>query len=332
MSRSNERRRGSGAQSLRRRSYVVKDPWLFSYCDQVDTRAIDIDVLLVPVRELMAASTSRVLQERISMAEEVPWSTLPTSDVHGVVAGGAIYSLDPVDEARLLGFHRLIHWAIVRSIPLILLEFPRIVVDAEYLVDTLWPWLGEHCTRDHALAAFAAVADPDQLRIEGSEKPKETAGAALVDSEELDRAALRVLLAERVAALEAARGELAGAVSRLVEAERRVAESESRLDEGERRAAETERNLASGPLPAAQDALARESSRSPWPRGTCVRRRPKWRRCARRGAGGSPTRCARSERAVEAAPGAGRRRSAESPVAQRARSPTASSRLRLRRR
>jgi hypothetical protein len=244
--------------------YVVKDPWLFAYCDQVDRRAIDIDVLLVPIRELMAASTSRVLQERITMAEEDPWSALPASEVHGAVAGGTVYSLDPVDEARLLavGFHRLIHWAIAGGIPLILLEFPRIVLDPEYLVDTLWPWLGEHCSRDHALAAFAAVADPDQLRVEGDEQTSEDGvGAARPgDPEELDRAALKVLLAERDLALAAAREDAAETRVRLAEAERRLAETEQRRDEGERRATESERNLATT-LATAQDAVARESHR-----------------------------------------------------------------------
>ena len=151
--------------------YVVKDPWFFTYCDGVDDLDIGIDVLLVPIRDLWAASTSRILQERVAMVEEDPWSTLPVSSVHGAVAGGAVYSLDPVDQARILavGFHRLIHWATTRGIPLILLDFPRIVNDGEYLVDTLWPWLGQHCERGHAMAAFAAVADPDQVRIAESE-------------------------------------------------------------------------------------------------------------------------------------------------------------------
>jgi hypothetical protein len=260
----NERARAGLEHSLfdEAAPYVVKDPWLFSYCDQLDEQQIGIDVLLVPVRELMAASTSRVLQERITMAEESPWSTLPPSEVHGAVAGGAVYSLDPVDEARLLavGFHRLIHWATASGIPLILLEFPRIVQDADYLVDTLWPWLGAHCQRDQALAAFAAVADPEMVRVDGSETAEPEVEAGAIDPDSLDRAALKTLLAERDAALAGLRGELAAAEVRLAEAESRVVETHARLAEDGQRAAEREQRLG-GAVEASQELLGEQTAK-----------------------------------------------------------------------
>jgi hypothetical protein len=242
--------------------YVVKDPWLFAYCDQVDEQKVGIDVLLVPVRELMAASTSRVLQERITMAEESPWTTLPPSEVHGAVAGGAVYSLDPVDEARLLavGFHRLIHWATARGIPLILLEFPRIVQDAAYLVDTLWPWLGTRCERDQALAAFAAVADPEKVRVDWFEASEPEAKAGPLDPDSLDRAALKTLLAERDAALAAVRGELAGAEVRLAEVESRAHEAGARLADDGQQAIERQQRL-EAELEALQELLAEQTAK-----------------------------------------------------------------------
>ena len=191
-----------------RAPYVVKDPWLFAYCDQIDPDEVEVEALLVPIRDLTAAATSRILQERIAMADSY-WSDLPPSDVHGLVAGGAVYSLDPVDEARILavGFHRLILWATARQIPLFLLEFPRIVTDAEYLVDTLWPWLGSRCDRERAMCAFASVADRDLVRVDGTQvsSPAERASEA----ENLDRAAMSYLLKEREANLRAARDKVA---------------------------------------------------------------------------------------------------------------------------
>ena len=141
--------------------YIVKDPWLFAYCDQIDPAQIEVEALLVPVRDLAATATSRILQERITMADSF-WADLPASDVHGMVAGGAVYSLDPLDEARILavGFHRLILWATARQIPLFLLEFPRIVKDGDYLIDTLWPWLGDHCEKDHAVIGLRLCSRP----------------------------------------------------------------------------------------------------------------------------------------------------------------------------
>ncbi len=248
--------------------YVVKDPWFFAYCDELDENDVGVDVLLVPVRELMAASTSRVLQERIAMAEETQWSALAaSSDVHGAVAGGAVYSLDPVDQARLLavGFHRLVHWATARRVPLIFLEFPRIVHDGEYLVETLWPWLGEHCQRDRALAAFAAVADPAQVRVRAAALGDHGVQAtdrvlAAADAEVLDRTALKALLAERDDAFRAALEDLGAVRHQLAAMQGQLAETQTRLASSERRATETERNLGAT-LAASQDMLNRESHR-----------------------------------------------------------------------
>jgi hypothetical protein len=244
--------------------YVVKDPWLFAYCDQIDPGAIEVEALLVPVRELAAAATSRILQERIAMADSF-WSDLPASDVHGVIAGGAVYSLDPVDEARILavGFHRLILWATVRRIPLFLVEFPRIVNDGEYLIDTLWPWLGAHCERDRAMRAFTSVADPDLVRVEGALPPGPEGRRA--DAEQLDRAAMNVLLKEREALLSVMRDELALTQQRLTEAEQRLGDAERHLAEtqvrfaaSEREASEREELLASR-VATAESALAQRS-------------------------------------------------------------------------
>ena len=224
--------------------YIVKDPWLFAYCDQIDPAQIEVEALLVPVRDLAATATSRILQERITMADSF-WADLPASDVHGMVAGGAVYSLDPLDEARILavGFHRLILWATARQIPLFLLEFPRIVKDGDYLIDTLWPWLGDHCEKDHARSAFASAADPDLIRVEGARVVDPE--ASTTDAEHLDRAAMRVLLQEREANLAATRDDLAEKAHRLSEAEIRLAEANDMLVASERRAAETELELES---------------------------------------------------------------------------------------
>lgn len=232
-----------------RAPYVVKDPWLFAYCDQIDPDEVEVEALLVPIRDLTAAATSRILQERIAMADSY-WSDLPPSDVHGLVAGGAVYSLDPVDEARILavGFHRLILWATARQIPLFLLEFPRIVTDAEYLVDTLWPWLGSRCDRERAMCAFASVADRDLVRVDGTQvsSPAERASEA----ENLDRAAMSYLLKEREANLRAARDKVAEFEHRLREtdrrlgdAERHLADTQDRLGASEREAAQAEHRL-----------------------------------------------------------------------------------------
>ncbi len=224
--------------------YVVKDPWFFTYCDEVDPGAIAIDALLVPVRELMAASTSRILQERIALAEG-PRTHGPASDVSSGVTAGVVYSLDPVDEARILavGFHRLIHWATVHEVPLFLLEFPRIVNDREYLVETLWPWLGAHCNKEEARAAFSVVADPLLVRVE-TPRGSDVARRTSVDAERLDRNAMGILLKEREDLLAVTKDELAEARESSAESERRLTYAQDRLAEAQETIVETKRALA----------------------------------------------------------------------------------------
>ena len=221
--------------------YVVKDPWFFTYCDDVDPGAMAIDALLVPVRELMAASTSRILQERIAMAEG-PRTHRPISDVTSGVTAGVVYSLDPVDEARILavGFHRLIHWATVHEVPLFLLEFPRIVNDSEYLIETLWPWLSVHCDKEEARSAFSVVADPLLVRVEapqGSDVDQHRS----VDAERLDRNAMGILLKEREDLLAFTKDQLAEVREALGESERRLTYAQDRLAEAQETIVETER-------------------------------------------------------------------------------------------
>lgn len=81
--------------------------------------------------------------------------------------GGVLYSLEVVDQARVLavGFHNLVHWALQHELRLFFLEFPRLVADPQYTVDTLWPWLSAHCGREMALRRFQELADPEAVRI-----------------------------------------------------------------------------------------------------------------------------------------------------------------------
>jgi hypothetical protein len=143
--------------------YVVKDPWLWTYCRSLDLERVGIDALLVPMRDLTDAAGSRVLQARAALAE-TPWVNRGFS---ASGPGGVVYSLSVADQERILavGFHELLHWAVSNDIPTVLLDFPRIVEDAEYLVSSLWPFLDGHVERDAALAAFQRTADPAAVRV-----------------------------------------------------------------------------------------------------------------------------------------------------------------------
>jgi hypothetical protein len=192
--------------------YVVKDPALFTYCTTLDLEQIQIDALIVPVRDLELAARSRVHQERLAYLENQHLRHREVQVV-GATPGGVLYSLDVVDEARILavGFHQLLHWALAGDLPLFLLEFPRLIEDRGYLLRKLWPWLGRHCTEAAAREAFAKAVDLDAVRIR-SESPAAAAfalGARAPDPATLDRTALLELLERESTALARARDETA---------------------------------------------------------------------------------------------------------------------------
>jgi hypothetical protein len=193
--------------------YVVKDPWLFTYCEQLDLGEMQIDALIVPTRDLMQAANSRVYQERLALTDDLRFQGRDVQ-VSAKTAGGVVYSLDAVDQARLLavGFYNLLRWVAVRELPLYLLDFPRMVEDRDYTLDRLWPWLSEHCSIEVARKAFGATSDPDVVRIRrggGAARGAVMLGEGEPDRAALDRAALVGRIDELAAALTLAHGEIA---------------------------------------------------------------------------------------------------------------------------
>ena len=114
--------------------YVVKDPWLWTYCDQVDPELVD--VLVVPMRDLTHAAESRVRQELASGSHHGGYV--------GYTAGGMVVPASATDQARTLavGFHELVWWAVRNEVPLVFFEYPRMVDDVEYASARLASMLG----------------------------------------------------------------------------------------------------------------------------------------------------------------------------------------------
>jgi hypothetical protein len=179
--------------------YVVKDPWLFAYCTQLNLGALEIDALIVPMRDLISAAESRVYQERVKLTENQffrEWfSDQSEVQIVGSTPGGVLYSLDVVDQARILavGFHKLLHWAATSKLPLYILSFPRMAEDRDYLLEVLWPWLGKHCALQTAREAFVRAVELDAIRVRDHATKAPTVmvvGQGEPDPALLDRAAL----------------------------------------------------------------------------------------------------------------------------------------------
>jgi hypothetical protein len=159
--------------------YVVKSPWLYQYIGELVARnAVRIEVVIIPVRNLVDAATSRSLVELQAAHQAAPWlATVSKSWEHwGATPGGSIFSLNPLDQARLLavGFHILIETLVRADIPILFLEFPRLAEDGAYLFNKLEPWLPCCIREEQALAAHRRIADAKKIRVRRSAKAETT--------------------------------------------------------------------------------------------------------------------------------------------------------------
>jgi ferritin-like metal-binding protein YciE len=150
--------------------YVVKSPWIGEFIDQILREdKFTIDAVLIPVRDLEDAASSRVVLELQNIYEKANWmlSMDQTWDKWGVTPGGVIYSLDPVDQERLLAvkFVRLIQSLVRANVKLVLLDFPRIVEDPVYLFSKLSDLLPAGIDVQLAMEAHQRVADDNKVRV-----------------------------------------------------------------------------------------------------------------------------------------------------------------------
>jgi SAM-dependent methyltransferase len=150
--------------------YVLKYPWLYQCIDQIlSCRTMKLDAVIIPVRDLGEAAISRTLVELQAMHRSLPWmAELDQSwEVWGSTPGGVTYSLNPLDQGRLLavGFHHLIERLVRADIPIVLLSFPRLVEDPHYLFRTLQPILPATVSDDTAIKVHASVGDLEKIRV-----------------------------------------------------------------------------------------------------------------------------------------------------------------------
>lgn len=174
--------------------YVIKSPWAYQFVDQfLADPGVRLDGAILPVRDLREAVTSRIALELGSLyarpgtaSLEAPWREF------GTVPGGVTYSLEPLDQARILGhaFHTLVERLLDHDVPLCLIKFPRFAQDPDYLYDKLRPFLPEGLDRAGFGRALAGVADAEKIRV-SRELKREAPAGALPSLEEVERIALK---------------------------------------------------------------------------------------------------------------------------------------------
>jgi hypothetical protein len=203
--------------------HVLKSPWAYQFIEEtLADPAIEIEAVIIPTRDLIDAAASRTIVELRDIHQRAPWMAgiRRTWEDWGLTSGGTVFSLNPIDQARLLavGFHRLVERLVQADVPIIFLAFPRLVEEADYLFDKLKPVLPAEITREQARRSHQSIADPDlvrvgrELRQEYRHDPRRSNRPMEMPSfEELDNVALRrelERLRARLAGAEAAASEL----------------------------------------------------------------------------------------------------------------------------
>lgn len=192
--------------------YVVKSPWAYQFIEQtLANSAIEIEAVVIPIRNLIDAATSRTIVEFRNIHQRAPWMAeiKRTWWDCGPTAGGTVFSLNPVDQARVLavGFHHLVERLVDADVPIVFVAFPRLAEEPEYLFKKLKPILPVNITLEQVRRSHHKLADPDLVRV-GRERRHQAGTPSL---EELDNIALKReirQLRDRLAAAEAATGEL----------------------------------------------------------------------------------------------------------------------------
>lgn len=175
--------------------YLIKNPMLYEFVDQmIASKTIQIDGVIIPVRNLRDATTSRLALERRAMYEHMPWlaSMDEAWQTAGNVPGGLIFSLSALDEARTLsmGLHLLVERLVRANVPMVFLDFPRIITDADYLYEKVKAFLPSGTDEQSVRAVHSELADPEKVRTERETSATVTSEAGDLDAQ-ADRIALR---------------------------------------------------------------------------------------------------------------------------------------------
>lgn len=175
--------------------YVLKSPWMYEYVKRLlADKDISVDGVIIPMRDIVEAATSRVVNElRARYANEALPDDPNLWESWGTTAGGVTYSLNPIDQARLLalGFHELLNALVKHNIPVVFLDFPRFITDADYLYKQLQPLIGDKVEHAKSLFAHRAVVDPSKVRISRELADVQRPALAFPSHSALDRIALK---------------------------------------------------------------------------------------------------------------------------------------------
>lgn len=120
--------------------YIIKSPWFCDYADEVLQREdIIVEHILVPIRDLRAAAESRRYVQQLQLSQLGLLSRLLMRVRSQPLAGGLWHTQNGVhQEGVLLGqLYKLMYAASSKSVPLTLMQYPRIVEDSIFLYEKI---------------------------------------------------------------------------------------------------------------------------------------------------------------------------------------------------
>lgn len=135
--------------------YIVKSPWICEYIEEVvANQSLVIDYAIIPIRTLEASAESRRHVEKITDPGMVP----PGNEV----PGGLWLTSDPTRQEEILArqLHKLLTGLAKTEARIILLHYPKLTQDFDYLFDKLQPVLGPGIERGKFLEVCRATVDP----------------------------------------------------------------------------------------------------------------------------------------------------------------------------
>lgn len=110
--------------------YIVKSPWLCDSLEEIITkRNIAIDYAIIPIRSLFQAAESR----------RSVYKNAPADKPKNMQNGGLWKTSIPEQQESILlyQFYTIMHTLTKLNIPTLLLDFPRLATDSEYLYTKL---------------------------------------------------------------------------------------------------------------------------------------------------------------------------------------------------
>mgnify|MGYP002628926138 CR=1 FL=1 len=134
--------------------YIVKSPYISCYLRELlEKQQLVIDFALVPIRDIHSAAKSRINVSQRS-AHDLSLGLIP-----GGIWLSNSYSVSDQEHSLTKVFYELLYTLTTFDIPLILLDFPRIITDHEYLylkLKNVFPDMENQKFK----VSFAAISNP----------------------------------------------------------------------------------------------------------------------------------------------------------------------------